>query len=46
MMAVKDKISSFDAEIKKFKQDNNIADQDELLPETYLKLKYPDNTEM
>ncbi|CDW87814.1 aaa atpase domain-containing protein [Stylonychia lemnae] len=43
MIAVKEKIEDLEVSIKIFKQENNIPDQDEILPETYLKLKYGDD---
>lgn len=43
MIAVKEKITSMDQEIKEYKKLNNINEEDELLPETYLKLKYGDD---
>ncbi len=43
MIAVKERIEMLELEIQKFKSDSNIPEGDELLPETYLKLKYPDD---
>ena len=43
MIAVKEKIAVMEKEIKDFKIEQGIHDEDELLPETYLKLRYPDD---
>ena len=43
MIAVKERIEELEREIDSFKKEKGIPDQDELLPETYLKLKYPDD---
>ena len=43
MIAVKERIKDLESEIDAFKTERGIPDEDELLPETYLKLKYPDD---
>eukprot|EP00347_Sterkiella_histriomuscorum_P006220 403353605 len=45
MIAVKEKIQIMEQEITQFKIDNNISQEDELLPETFLKLRYPNDEE-
>ena len=45
MIAVKEKIIDLEQEIAEYKLDNNINPKDEIMPETYLKLKYPDEEE-
>lgn len=45
MLAVKEKIENLEYEIEQYKRDNGINMEDELLPETYLKLKYGDDKE-
>ena len=44
MMAVKDKIAQVEAEIKEY-QASHPEIEDEILPETFFKLKYPDDIE-
>ncbi len=46
MIAVKERISELEEQIYIFKQEMNIPLEDELLPETYLKLRYPEDKEM
>ncbi len=44
MIAVKERISHISVEIADFKQSQSSFEQtDELLPETYFKLRYPDD---
>ena len=43
MIAVKERIAVVQAEIADYKQANNMETSDELLPETYFKLKHPDD---
>ena len=43
MIAVKERINQLEKEIVTFKEETGIPLEDELLPETYLKLKYPDD---
>ena len=43
MIAVKQRIEDLEAQIQAFKSERGIPEQDELLPETYLKLCYPDD---
>ena len=45
MIAVKERIQSMESEIAEFKIEQKIPTEDELLPETYLKLKYPGDKE-
>lgn len=45
MISVKLRISVVQKEIEQYKLDNNMEPKDELLPETYFKLKHPDDTE-
>ena len=42
MIAVHRRIHSLEVEINDYKQKNGIAEEDELLPETYFKLKFGD----
>lgn len=46
MIAVKEKIAALESEIIAFKQERGIPEQDEMLPETYLKLRYPGDEEL
>lgn len=43
MISVKLRISVVQKEIEQYKLDNNMEPKDELLPETYFKLKHPDD---
>ena len=43
MIAVKQRIEELEQQIEAFKQETGMPDSDELLPETYLKLRYPDD---
>ena len=45
MIAVKEKIASMEEEIAAFKIEKGINEDDEMLPETYLKLRYPGDPE-
>ncbi len=45
MIAVKEKIASMEQEIATFKAERGINEDDEMLPETYLKLRYPGDPE-
>ena len=45
MIAVKERIKELESEIDTFKREKEIPEEDELLPETYLKLKYPEDKE-
>lgn len=45
MIAVKERIQELEEQIAKFKTEQGIPEEDELLPETYLKLKYPGDKE-
>ena len=45
MIAVKERIKQLEAEIEKFKTEREIPEEDELLPETYLRLRYPEDKE-
>lgn len=42
MIAVKEKIIDLELEIAEYKVENKINPKDEIMPETYLKLKYSD----
>ena len=44
MTAVQRRILELEVEIENYKRDQNIPPEDELLPETYFKLKYPNDT--
>lgn len=44
MIAVKERIEEVKLEIDQYKKDQNLSSSDELLPETFFKLKYPDPT--
>lgn len=44
MTAVQRRIEELEVEISDFKKEQNIPVEDELLPETYLKLKYPNDS--
>jgi len=46
MIAVKEKIASLEREIVAFKEERGIPEDDEMLPETYLKLRYPGDDEL
>ena len=45
MIAVKEKIKNVQEEIEAWKKEHpeQVGDSDEILPETFFKLKYPDN---
>ncbi|TNV84611.1 hypothetical protein FGO68_gene8789 [Halteria grandinella] len=43
MIAVKERIEELECEIEAFKRETGMPEGDELLPETYLKLRYPDD---
>ena len=43
MIAVKEKIERLEQMIAQFKEENGIPLEDEMLPETFLKLKYPED---
>ena len=43
MISVKLRISVVQKEIEQYKLDNNMEPKDELLPETYFKLKHPED---
>ena len=43
MIAVKEKIQELEIQIRDFKLENLIPEDNELLPETYLKLKFPED---
>ena len=43
MIAVKEKIERLEKMIAQFKEENGIPLEDEMLPETFLKLKYPED---
>ena len=43
MIAVKERISVVQQEINVFKVEQGMDERDELLPETYFKLKHPDD---
>ena len=45
MMAVHRRIKQLEQEISEFKKEQNIQIEDELLPETYFKLKYKEEIE-
>ena len=45
MIAVKQRIGIVSAEIEAFKKESQMSEEDELLPETYFKLKHPENAE-
>lgn len=45
MIAVKERIKQLEAEIETFKTEREIPEEDELLPETYLRLRYPEDKE-
>jgi len=47
MIAVKEKIKNVQVEIAEWKKENTdiVSIDEELLPETYIKLRYPDNEE-
>ena len=45
MMAVHRRIKQLEQEISEFKKEQNIPIEDELLPETYFKLKYKEEIE-
>lgn len=42
MIAVKERIEEVKIEIEQYKRDHGLSQDDELLPETYFKLKYTD----
>ena len=42
MIAVKRKIEEVQNEIESFKQEKGLAQEDELLPETYYRMRFPD----
>ena len=46
MIAAKERIEIVQAEIKAFKEQTGMNSDDQLLPETYFKLKYPDDEDM
>ena len=43
MIAVKEKIERLEQMIAQFKEENGIPLEDEMLPETFLKLNYPED---
>ena len=41
MIAVKERIETVKQEIEQYKKEHNLGETDEMLPETFFKLKYP-----